>query len=234
MNHYIDLVFLEFWNSIIYAFLGLVIGSLIVFFLKKVGYLKREYLILKIITKLYFVFIPILFLIYFWGAGAAWKTGNIAIKSIDEVMIELQEKMYPIFADYINTEIKKTIHLDEIPSNEAIVKQFLGDNLTNEESSLYRTTLHISLKKILDITVGDDIDKEKRVAALSNISSGKALEYGFDKIKSELHKQIRQYLAIFLIPLTLIFLGSLLVIAIEILISIRYLNKKMKESNLST
>ena len=65
MNHYIDLVFLEFWTSIVYAFLGLVIGSLIVFILKKGGYLKREYLILKIITKLYFVFIPILFLVYF-------------------------------------------------------------------------------------------------------------------------------------------------------------------------
>ncbi len=225
MSVYTGLILGELWSSLAYAFLGLIIGSLIVFILYKVKYLKREYLILKIITKLYFVFLPILFLAYFWFAGSTWKTGNLIIESVNERITELQERLYKDFAVYVNEEIQRTIHLDEIPSNEVIVERFLLASSTSEEDNIYKKTLNITLKKVLDVVVGDDLGREKRIAALSDMSSKKAFEYVFDTIKPQLHRQIRQFLALFLAPLTLIFLVSLIIITIEIFVSVRYLNK---------
>lgn len=225
MNNYTDLFLAELLTSIGYAFLGLAVGSIIVYVLYKVGYLKRDFFILKIITKLYFIFIPILFLVYFWIAGTVMEVKGMILKEIDEVTVELKKELYPTFANSINEQVKTFIKLDKIPSNQELIEQFLTEINANDKSSVYQISLSIMLEKILDVAIGDNIGREVRVKALTDLSSKKAFDYGFDKIQSEVNRQVAQFTGLFLAPMTIIFFISILLIKFEIIISNFYFNK---------
>lgn len=231
MNDYINLVFEQLSSSIGYGLLGLGIGILIIFLLKKWGYLERNYLLLKIITKFYFVLFPVGFLLYFWFVGSLWTTKSLFQEAINEVIIQVQEESYPIFAANVNDQIKNYINLDQVPSNTEIVQIYLSENSFSQESKFYQATLRYTLVKILDLTIGNDTDREKRITALSNGISASAFEYGFDYLRSQIERQIRQTFIFSLIPGTIAFISIFFFPTIEIIISNRFL-KRLLENDL--
>ena len=227
MNDYLELVYSGLSASIGYAVVGLLAGGIIVFLLHRAGYLKRENLIWRLIARLHYVLFPVVFCLYFWLAGSLWTTVSVFRDTLEEVIAHIEKEQYPIFASYVNQQIKESTNLDDLPSNNEIASQFLSDNEVEGESNFYQYTLKLALVKILDLTIGDGSDREKRIEALSNGISTEIFEAGFNILRDELNRQLSMFLWLLLIPGTIVFMGYLLYSFFEI--GIYYIINKNKE-----
>jgi hypothetical protein len=226
MGDYLDLLWMGLSSSILYAFIGLLVGVGVIVLLNKRHYLKREYLFLKILTKMYFVYFPIVFFLAFWFVGSLWTTMKLLEKEVTEVVLEIEEKTYPIFVKYVDESLDGFLAEESIPTNKEITSGFAAKYLDKNTSSIYQYSMGICLVTILEYMIGKDSEPEKRRQILSNGIATSILKVGFDFIKEEVKRKVLELLLILLIPIVIGFLSAMFFPSMEIIIYNKFLKPK--------
>jgi hypothetical protein len=218
MNGYLELIWSQLFSSIYFAIIGLLVGGGLIFLLKKRKYLERQHVLLKLLTKFYSVYFPFVFLVSFWFAGSLWTTVNLFEKEVTKVIVEIEDKTYPIFIKYVNDGVDEFLAQESLPTNDEIVSNFINETLDENAAQIYKYTMRISLTTLLEYMVGKDSEREKRIRILSEGVSKDLLKVGFDFIKKEVRVKVIQILLLFLIPIVVGFLGAMFFPTVEIII----------------
>lgn len=226
MNAYLELVWLQLFSSIWFALIGLLVGIGLVFILKKRKYLEREHSLLQLLTKFYFVYFPFVFLFAFWFFGSLWTTTKHLENEANKVIIDIEEKVYPIFINYVNEGVDQFLEQESLPTNDEIVSRFIEKTLDKDASGIYRYTMNVSLTTILEYMIGKDSEREKRIRILSEGVSKDLLKVGFDFIKEEVKRKGLQILLLLLIPVVVSFLGAMFFPSVEIIVYNLFFKRK--------
>lgn len=226
MSSYLGLVWTELSSSIWFAFVGLLIGAGVIFLFKKRKYLERPSIFLKILTKFYFIYFPFVFFFSFWFSGSLWTTAKLFENEITEVVTEIEHKTYPVFIKFMNEKVDGFLAKELLPTNSEIVSTFIDEKLDKNSSDVYQYSMKISLTTLLEYMIGKDSEREKRIKILSGGVSTSLLKVGFDVLKEEIKRKVKEVLIVFLIPIIIGFLGAMSFPAIEIFISNRFLKRK--------
>lgn len=226
MNGYLQLIIGGLSAAFPYALLGLLVGIGIVWFLKKKGYLERNNLFLKVITKLYYIYIPLVFFFATWSIGSISLTIKSYEQTLQEVIVDIEQEAFPSFLAHVNRRVDHYLKENKIPSNAAIVEGFLGDYLNENTPSLYQSTMKIALTTLLEYTIGKDGEHEQRVKALAGGLSEPMYQKGFDFLKSEVSRRVNQFLFFLLFPLIIGVIGALLLPLVEIVIGVKFFGTK--------
>jgi hypothetical protein len=232
MEEYISFILFGLRHAVNFAVGGLLGGILIVLALHFTGSLKREHIVLKILTKLYYLYFPLLFFFALWAAGSAYITTSTFNRLVLEVVDFVEEKMAVELAKSIDAEVENYLKLDELPSNEALVDQFLEtEEDYQNENSIYRYILRNSLIKTLDYSIGKtEEDRAARRAALSAGVAQKVSDIGFSLIRKELERVYSQILGFLLLPIGAGFIIALILPFIEIILSLNYRKKRLQQN----
>lgn len=227
MDSYLELIWSQLFSSILFAFVGLLVGAGIVFLLKRRKYLERNHVLLKLLVKIYFVYFPFVFLFSFWFAGSLWTTTNLFENEITKVVTEIENKTYPVFIKFVNEEVDEFLAKESLATNDEIVSRFIAEVLDQEASAVYKYTMRLSLTTLLEYMIGKDSEREKRIRILSEGVSKDLLKVGFDVIKKEVRLKAIQILLLFLIPIVLGFLGAMFFPTVEIFIYNLFFKKRI-------
>ncbi len=223
MSDYLGLLWMGLSSSILYAFIGLLVGIAVLLLLKKRHYLERAYTFLKLLTRLYFVYIPIVFFFTFWFMGSLWTTTKLFEKEVTEVIVEIENKTFPIFTNYINESIEEFLAKESIPTNKEIVSNFLANYIDKNTSSMYQYSMQICLTTMLEYMIGKDSEREKRIRILSEGVSTSLFKVGFTYLKEEVKRRVMQLLVLLLIPIIIGFFGAMSFPTLEIFIYNKFL-----------
>lgn len=226
MSSYLGLVWTELSSSIWFAFVGLMIGAGVIFLLKKGTYLERNSIFLKMLTKFYFVYFPFVFFFSFWFLGSLWITAKKFENEITEVVTEIEYETYPVFIKFMNERVDGFLAKELLPTNREIISVFIDEKLDENSSNIYQYLMGISLTTLLEHMIGKDSEREKRINILSGGVSTSLLKVGFDFLKEEIKRKVKQVLILFLIPIIIGFLGAISFPAIEIFISNKFLKRE--------
>lgn len=226
MDSYLGLIWSQLFSSILFAFIGLLVGAGIIFLLNKRKYLERNHVLLKFLTKIYFVYFPFVFLFSFWFTGSLWTTTNLVENEITKVVVEVEHKIYPVFIKFVNEKVDEFLAKESLATNDEIVSRFIEEVLDQEASAIYKYTMSLSLKTLLEYMIGKDSEREKRIRILSEGMSRDLLKVGFDVIKEQVRLKAIQVLLLFLIPVVLGFFSAMFFPTLEIIIYNRFFLKK--------
>jgi hypothetical protein len=226
MSSYLSLVWTELSSSICFAFVGLLIGAGVIFLLKKGKYLERQSIFLKLLTKFYFVYFPFVFFFSIWFLGSLWTTAKLFENEITEVVTEIEHETYPVFIKFMNKRVDGFLAKESLPTNGEIVSIFIDEKLDENSSNIYQYTMKVSLTTLLEYMIGKDSEREKRMKILSGGVSTSLLKVGFDFLKEEIKRNVKQVLVFLLIPIIIGFLGAMSFPAIEIFISNKFLKRE--------
>lgn len=226
---YTQLILSGLKSSIFYAFLGALIGLLIVILLNKLGYLKREHSFLKVITKLYYVIFPIVFFFFFWFTGSLWQTKMQVEETVDTVLEAIKMDIAPSFEAFLNQKLQEYIAVDELPPNEEIVQFFLNENTEYLGTNIFNYVLKSGLNLLLETVIGTGMDRVKAIEGASVSILGPP----FEVLKMQLHTLINRYAVPFFIPIFLLFFSAMLLPTIEICWANRKINLEEKSNPLS-
>lgn len=218
MSDYLTLLWIGLSSSILFAFIGLFVGLGLVFLLKKRHYLERKHPFLKVVTKLYFIYFPFVFFFAFWFSGSLWTSGQLFEKEVREVIIDIEDKTYPIFIKFVNERVDAFLALQSLPTNHEIVSIFVAENVDESTSGIYQYCMKTCLTMMLEHMIGKDSEREKRREILSEGISSNLFKVGFSFLKEEVKSSIKRILMVLLIPVIIGFLGAMCFPVVEIFI----------------
>lgn len=219
-------------NTFRWGIVGFFIGIFIIFLLRKSKILKGETFFQLTKIAIYYIIFPIgigsLFWLYAATKHVEKDVHQIANKSINQI----ENSLYPSFNKYITRYLKNYVDVNNVPTNDEIVSNFLNEN---KESSWFTTEImHWSLVKSLEYSEKQALkqmgispnDKDLNVLLLAN--QNHQLEKGiydlpFKKIRGLTYNQIGNYLKQFYL---LYYLGFGLLFVIILLEFISSLLKK--------
>lgn len=226
MQDYLKLIWMGLSSSISFAFVGLLLGIGLVTWLYKRKLLERQVPFLKVVTKLYFLYFPIVFFFTCWFGGSLYTTANLLEKELTKVVTEIEQKTYPVFVKFVDRETATMLAGLTLPSNEEIADGFIAEYLGENPSVIYQYTMKLCLVTLLEYMIGKDREEERRLDVLSKGVSIDLFQAGFDVLKQEVKRGINQLLWFLLFPIIFGFLGAMLLPTIEIFIANKYLSNK--------
>ena len=143
MADYISLLLSGLSSSFSYAFLGLLIGIIVVIALKKLKLLDRGHIVLKIVVKFWYLLIPFAFFLFLWFSGSILYTKKQLTLAIDHAFEQAKEELYPQLSAFIDENIHDYIERQELPSNKEIVNYFFAKSTTQANSGIAKYSLKL-------------------------------------------------------------------------------------------
>ena len=173
-----DQIILEvFWKtlpkailfSLLFFFLGLVLGVVMLVWLHKKQLLKRETPALKILNYIYYLYIPLLFGLSLLVVSLAYNIKKFTYEMVEVALQEAKKETLPDFERYVGQEIENITGKPPL-SNEEIVDAYLQRNAARANNSATR----LILKKALDYSLGKGKERDKKLTKIKK-TGGKFL-----------------------------------------------------------
>lgn len=214
-------IILSYLYTFSYAVLGFFIGTAIVAILWFKGFLKRKNIILKVLTTLYYIYIPIVIGLFAWAYKADNHLQKTTLVTIDNALEASKKGVYPQFRSFVSQNIDKITGTPP-KSNQEIVDLFIKEHL-KEQKYVYKFVVRFVLTHALDYGLGNE---QQRKEKLKDGLAKTLLDTSFDKIKDKLHSIIGGYFTQVKVSTILILLVLLLIPATEIIVSYRIRKKR--------
>jgi len=213
------------WGSIEYFFLGLLVGILIIFLLRKGGYLKREHDFMKVIVSLYYLYFPIVFALMFWFTGTILEVRAETHKAVDKVFLYMADHGSRELKAFFDTNVDAYLSETELPSNKQMAIDFVESEYLKNQYYIFKQTLRITIETLLDYTIGDATNPQKRIKALTDGVSVSIFQAALSPIKKSVIMDLDMIFGVFLIPIIFGFFGAMSLPSLEIAYA-AYLRRK--------
>ncbi|HAS44957.1 MAG TPA: hypothetical protein DCS93_31035 [Microscillaceae bacterium] len=211
-------------TTLLFFFLGLILGSLLLVWLHKKQWLKRAHPFLKIINFIYYLYIPLLFGM---ALGLFTLTSKIKAYSFEAVGISLNEvkqTQLPQFEQYVGSEIEKITGNPPL-SNEQIVDSYLKQNPTKVNPSLIRYILI----KVLDYTLEQGTTRAQKLEKIKQEGGKFLANQTFQVVKKAIELEMKKWFKLLYVVIGLGFFIGLIIPTIEIYINFRIQLKKQEK-----
>lgn len=202
VTSYLDILFHGLMGGIKYAFLGFIIGVVILILLRKFNLLKREGAFLNFFTKLYYVIIPLSLGGIFWVGGSVASLQADATTEVDKLLKVAETEMVPTFVHFLESEIDTLMMNGQVPTNQEITDRFKALNHEYAGgSAIADQVLDFTLNTVLEYIIGKDEEHEQRLKKLSGDIGPEVVHSAFNTVRGVIRTQVKNFINTFVTPI---------------------------------
>lgn len=208
---YVDLIIQNLTTGLMAGMIGVFIAITILVVLQKKGYLEREHVLLKILTKFYYVLLPLTFFFSFLLFGSVFETRNMVVNEVGKVLTDL-EAIYSerLVKDLHDNYDQYWASLDTLPSSEAIATAFL-EKEQQQEATIYDALL----KEAIIYTLDNIEDLGKKISEGALLTTMKGV---FGVVEQQINKKIDQIFTFLFLPSIALFFAGIALPFVEIML----------------
>lgn len=212
----------QLYNTFWWGLFGLILGVIVIIFLKKATFSKKRTPIQLVKWGIYYLIFPIGISLTFWFYAATKNVEQTAILSANTTINYIEKSLYPSFDKHIAKNLKHLSDTIDIRTNEKIILNFIKNHQKTTSSNK-----KIIYNALLNYTKSIALEKKKKnitqVNLNNNVSENTYTNYNefvynlpFKQIRGFTYKQIHSYTKQLYIIYYISYCTLFLIILIEI------------------